>query len=77
MGANGAGKSTLLKLAIDELEPQRGHIQRLTTAVCAPQRTDEPPQDDTRFLDSLAERRWILEPIDATTVQLRLPISAP
>jgi macrolide transport system ATP-binding/permease protein len=27
---------------------------------------------DTRFLQALAERRWILEPVDATTVQLTI-----
>ncbi|NLF22935.1 MAG: ABC-F family ATP-binding cassette domain-containing protein [Lentisphaerae bacterium] len=51
-GANGAGKSTLLKLAIGELEPQRGRVQRLATAVYAPQRTDDPPPDGVRFLEA-------------------------
>jgi ATPase subunit of ABC transporter with duplicated ATPase domains len=52
VGANGAGKSTLLKLAIGELEPQRGHVRRQTTAIYAPQRTDEPPADGAAFLDA-------------------------
>ncbi|MDD5708497.1 MAG: ATP-binding cassette domain-containing protein, partial [Kiritimatiellae bacterium] len=50
VGANGAGKSTLLKLAIGELQPQRGHIWRLATAVYAPQRTDDPPAGGAAFM---------------------------
>jgi macrolide transport system ATP-binding/permease protein len=43
VGANGAGKTTLLRLAVGELEPQRGRVIRpRQTAYCA-QRTDDPP----------------------------------
>ncbi len=53
VGANGAGKSTLLRLAVGELEPTGGRVQRLTKAAYTPQRTDDPPAAGMRFLEAL------------------------
>ena len=41
VGRNGHGKTTLLRLAIGELQPEQGSVQRNGDAVYCPQRTDE------------------------------------
>jgi ATPase subunit of ABC transporter with duplicated ATPase domains len=44
VGPNGAGKTTLLKVAMGELTPQGGTVQRQGLALYVAQRTDEPPE---------------------------------
>lgn len=44
VGANGAGKSTLLKIAVGEISPQSGSVQRQGHALYVAQRTDDPPE---------------------------------
>ncbi len=44
VGPNGAGKTTLLKVAMGELAPQGGTVQRQGLALYVAQRTDEPPE---------------------------------
>ncbi len=50
VGPNGAGKTTLLRLAVGELQPQRGRITRPRAAVYCAQRTDDPPTDLSELL---------------------------
>ena len=51
VGANGSGKTTLLRLAVGELQPQQGSVQRPSTAIYCPQRTDHAPPELARLLD--------------------------
>jgi ATPase subunit of ABC transporter with duplicated ATPase domains len=51
VGANGAGKTTLLRLAAGELQPNRGHIRAVEKAIYCEQRTDDPPELLSKFLD--------------------------
>jgi len=44
VGANGTGKTTLLKLAAGLLQPVQGHIERPTSTLYCPQRTDDIPE---------------------------------
>lgn len=44
VGPNGAGKTTLLRLAIGELTPQDGTVQRQGPALYVAQRTDDSPE---------------------------------
>jgi macrolide transport system ATP-binding/permease protein len=44
VGANGSGKTTLVRLAVGELQPLRGSVERDSTALYCQQRTDEVPQ---------------------------------
>lgn len=52
LGANGSGKTTLLRLALGELEPQEGSIQRPDHIVFCPQRTDDQPEELAGFVNS-------------------------
>lgn len=52
VGANGCGKTTLLRLATGVLEPQRGSVSSLGSAIAVEQRTDFPPADYEDFMDA-------------------------
>lgn len=50
VGPNGAGKTTVLRLAVGEIEPDRGRVLRPRRTVICPQRTDDPPAEFAAFL---------------------------
>lgn len=53
VGANGCGKTTFLRLATGVLEPQRGSVSSLGSAIAVEQRTDFPPADYEDFMDAV------------------------
>ena len=56
VGANGSGKTTLLRLACGELAPVRGTIRSPEEVIYCPQRTDDPPEELSRFV-AAADRK--------------------
>jgi ATPase subunit of ABC transporter with duplicated ATPase domains len=52
IGPNGCGKTTLLRLACGELAAGSGVIDRPDRAVYCPQRTDDPPPQLPKFIES-------------------------
>ncbi len=61
IGANGSGKTTLLRLALGELQPDAGRVERPGCGACCPQRTDAPPWDLQAFIQAEDSRtgRWL------------------
>lgn len=64
VGPNGAGKTTLLRVAVGELEPLGGSVQRQGLALYVAQRTDEAPEYFEDFI-------WAP---DATVLKARLRV---
>lgn len=52
IGSNGSGKTTLLRLAMGHLQPSSGIVKNAGQIAFCPQRTDMPPTDLRRMLDS-------------------------
>jgi macrolide transport system ATP-binding/permease protein len=52
IGPNGSGKTTVLRLATGELEPASGTISGVENVIHCPQRTDDPPERFSDFLES-------------------------
>ena len=52
IGPNGSGKTTILRLATGELEPASGTIYGVENVIHCPQRTDDPPEKFSEFIES-------------------------
>ena len=53
VGGNGSGKTTLLHLAVGLLSPTRGKVHTRGPGIYCAQRTDDPPVEFRRFLESM------------------------
>lgn len=58
VGANGAGKTTMLRLAVGELDPTAGRVQRPLRCLCCRQRTDAVPEGLDELLASDEGEAW-------------------